>query len=53
MRGLIPLFEIFLTYSDTSVRKMEALNVGLYEPLDFHVISQTPVFVATPGRDNP
>jgi tryptophanase len=50
MRGLVPLFEGFLTYGGMSVREMEALNVGLYETLDFHVISQTPIFVAALGQ---
>ncbi|MDR2825695.1 MAG: tryptophanase [Deltaproteobacteria bacterium] len=50
MRGLVPLFEGFLTYGGMSVREMEAINVGLRETLDIHVISQTPIFVAALGR---
>jgi tryptophanase len=50
MRGLVPLFEGFLTYGGMSVREMEAINVGLHETLDIHVISQTPIFVAALGR---
>ena len=45
MIGLVPLFEGFLTYGGMSVRDMEALAVGMYESLDFHVIEQTPIFV--------
>jgi len=50
LRGLVPLFEGFLTYGGMSVREMEALNVGLRETLDLHVISQTPIFVAALGQ---
>jgi len=45
MRDLVPLYEGFLTYGGMSVREMEAMAVGLLETLDFHVISQTPIFV--------
>jgi tryptophanase len=45
MRTLIPLFEGFITYGGMSVREMEAMAVGMYETLDFHVIEQTPIFV--------
>ncbi len=45
MRVLVPLFEGFLTYGGMSVKEMEAMAVGLYETLDFHVIEQTPIFV--------
>ena len=45
MIGLVPLYEGFITYGGMSVREMEALAVGLYESLDFHVIEQTPIFV--------
>jgi tryptophanase len=51
MRDLVPLFEGFLTYGGMSVREMEAMNVGLQETLDFHVISQTPIFVEALGRE--
>ena len=50
LRGLVPLFEGFLTYGGMSVREMEALNVGLHETLDMNVISQTPIFVAALGE---
>ena len=50
LRGLVPLFEGFLTYGGMSVREMEALNVGLRETLDLNVISQTPIFVAALGQ---
>lgn len=45
MRPLIPMYEGFLTYGGMSVKEMEALAVGIYETLDFHVIEQTPIFV--------
>jgi len=50
LRGLVPLFEGFLTYGGMSVREMEALSVGLRETLDLNVISQTPIFVAALGQ---
>ena len=50
MRNLVTLYEGFLTYGGMSVREMEAINVGLKETLDFHVISQTPIFVAALGQ---
>ncbi|MDR1608164.1 MAG: tryptophanase [Deltaproteobacteria bacterium] len=51
MRDLVPLFEGFLTYGGMSVREMEAMSVGLRETLDFHVISQTPIFVEALGQE--
>ena len=51
MRPLIPLFEGFLTYGGMSIREMEALNVGLLETLDFHMISQSPMFIEALGRE--
>ncbi|MDR1576853.1 MAG: tryptophanase [Deltaproteobacteria bacterium] len=51
MRDLVPMFEGFLTYGGMSVREMEAMNVGIKETLDFHVISQTPIFVEALGRE--
>ncbi|MDR1536009.1 MAG: tryptophanase [Planctomycetota bacterium] len=51
MRGLVPLFEGFLTYGGMSVREMEAMAVGLRETLDLDVISQTPLFVAALGEE--
>ena len=51
MRHLIPLYEGFLTYGGMSVREMEAMAVGLRETLDFHVISQTPLFVEALGKE--
>jgi tryptophanase len=51
MRDLVPLFEGFLTYGGMSVREMEAMAVGLRESLDFHCISQTPIFVEALGRE--
>lgn len=51
MRSLVTLYEGFLTYGGMSVREMEAMVVGLQETLDFHVISQTPLFVRALGME--
>lgn len=51
MQDLVPLFEGFLTYGGMSVREMEALAVGFIETLDFHTISQTPLFTAALGQE--
>jgi len=45
MKGLIPLYEGFLTYGGISVREMEAMAVGLEDTLDEDVISQGPIFI--------
>lgn len=45
MRGLVPLYEGFLTYGGMSVREMEAMTVGLDELLDEDNISQGPQFI--------
>ncbi len=46
MRGLVPLYEGFLTYGGMSVREIEALTVGLDETMDEDMISQGPQFIA-------
>lgn len=46
MRGLVPLYEGFLTYGGMSVREIEALVVGLDETMDEDMISQGPQFIA-------
>lgn len=46
MKGLIPLYEGFLTYGGMSVREMEALTVGLEETMDMDMISQGPKFIS-------
>lgn len=45
MRGLVTLYEGFLTYGGMSVREMAALSVGLKETLDFQMINQGPQFI--------
>ncbi|MFZ1325277.1 MAG: tryptophanase [Candidatus Contendobacter sp.] len=45
MRGLVPLYEGFLTYGGMSVREMEALTVGLEETMDENMINQGPIFI--------
>lgn len=51
MSTLVTLFEGFLTYGGMSVKEMEAMAVGLKETLDFHMISQTPIFVEAFGNE--
>ncbi len=46
LRGLVPMFEGFLTYGGMSVREMEAITVGLDETMDFDMIRQGPEFIA-------
>lgn len=46
MRGLVPLYEGFLTYGGMSVREIEALTVGLDETMDEDMINQGPQFIA-------
>lgn len=45
LRGMIPLYEGFLTYGGMSVREMEAITVGLDETMDEDMISQGPQFI--------
>lgn len=46
MRGLVPMYEGFLTYGGMSVREMEAITVGLDETMDEDMINQGPQFIA-------
>jgi tryptophanase len=45
MKGLITLYEGFLTYGGMSVREIEAITIGLEETMDEDVISQGPQFI--------
>lgn len=45
MRGLIPLYEGFLTYGGMSVKEMEAITIGLEETMDENMICQGPQFI--------
>lgn len=51
MRGLVPLFEGFLTYGGMSVREMEAITVGLDETMDYDMISHGPEFIEYTVRE--
>lgn len=46
MRGLVPLYEGFLTYGGMSVREMEAMTIGLEETMDENMINQGPIFIS-------
>lgn len=46
MRGLIPVYEGFLTYGGMSVREMEAITIGLDETMEMEMISHGPEFIA-------
>ncbi len=45
MKGLITLYEGFLTYGGMSVREIEAITVGLEETMDEEIINQGPQFI--------
>ncbi|MDR0441555.1 MAG: tryptophanase [Candidatus Accumulibacter sp.] len=45
LRGLVPMYEGFLTYGGMSVREMEAIVVGLDETMDEDMINQGPQFI--------
>ena len=50
MKGLIPIYEGFLTYGGMSTREMEAVAVGLEEATDIDMISHGPEFIREFGR---
>jgi len=45
MKGLVTLYEGFLTYGGMSVREIEAITVGLEETMDEEMINQGPQFI--------
>ncbi|MGE4571192.1 MAG: tryptophanase [Candidatus Izemoplasmatales bacterium] len=45
MKGLITLYEGFLTYGGMSVREIEAITIGLEETMDENMINQGPQFI--------
>ncbi len=50
MKGLVPIYEGFLTYGGMSTREMEAVAVGLEEAVDMDMISHGPEFIHEFGR---
>jgi tryptophanase len=50
MKGLIPIYEGFLTYGGMSTREMEAVAIGLEEATDIDMISHGPEFIHEFGR---
>ncbi|MCL1879862.1 MAG: tryptophanase, partial [Actinomycetia bacterium] len=46
MRQFVQLYEGYLAIGGMSVRELQTIALGVAETCDFHVVSQTPVFVA-------
>ncbi len=45
LKGILTLFEGFLTYGGMSVREIEAVTIGIEETMDEHIVCQGPDFI--------